>query len=213
MCYTLIFQVVVTGLQGSTYPDDTPGQKAIYEALLGPLVELVLGAGVEYEISTRRGQLRGSGLPPVEIDLKIVPLAVKFRSECARLSRAKQHGLANVYFNPCVTLATRYSIKLVFYMRTPFYSIGYSFRVRVEVLRAIAGRLNSSQINAYCVSNGPRPKLSVGPAAGYAGRRNSIFYMDAIKRYGYLLEERFLDKAYDRAQQFFIGKELFNQTS
>ncbi len=71
----------MTGLQGSTYPEDAPGQKAVYEAHLGPLVQLVLGAGVEYEISTRRGQLRGSCLPPVEIDLKVVPLAVKFRSK------------------------------------------------------------------------------------------------------------------------------------
>jgi len=29
--------------------------------------------------------------------------------------------------------------------------------------------------------------------------------MEAIKKYSYLLEERFLDKAYDRAQQFFNG--------
>ena len=72
-------------------------------------------------------------------------------------------------------------------------------------MRALATRITSSQVLAYCVTNGPRPKLSVGPAVGYAGRRNSVHYMEAIKRYGYLLEERLLEKAYDRAQQFFNG--------
>jgi hypothetical protein len=79
-------------------------------------------------------------------------------------------------------------------------------RVRVEVLRALASRVTSSQVMAYCIPNVPRPKLSVGPAPGYVGRRNSVFYVEAIKRYGYMLEERFLEKAYDRAQQFFVGK-------
>ncbi len=59
---------------------------------------------------------------------------------------------------------------------------------------------------AYCVYNGPRPKLSVGPSTGYAGRRTSVFYMEAIKKYGFMLEEKILERAYDRAQQFFNGE-------
>ncbi len=96
----------MTGIQGTSYPDDIPGQKTIYKAMLGPLVQTILGE-VDFEVSTRRGTLRGTSLPPVEIDLKEVALATRFRTECARLSRAKQNGLTNVYFNPCVTLATR----------------------------------------------------------------------------------------------------------
>ena len=82
-------------------------------------------------------------------------------------------------------------------------------RVRIEVLRALASKVTSSQLLTYCVSNGPRPKLSVGPAVGYPGRRVAHFYTEALKRYGYLLEESVLEKAYDRAQMFFTGALLF----
>ncbi len=99
--------MVITGLQASAYPEDAPGQKKVYVDLLTPIVERILGTGVEFELSPRRGFLRGTVLPPVEIDLKQVQLASRFRAEGARLSRAKQHGLGSVYFNPCITLATR----------------------------------------------------------------------------------------------------------
>ena len=114
---------------------------------------------------------------------------MRFRTEGARLSRAKHAGFANLYFNPSITLATR---------------------VRIEVLKALSNRVTSSKQLAYCVSNGPRPKLSVGPAAGYPGRRSSLHYAAAIKKYGYLLEDQFLDKAYARAQMFFSGMYQFS---
>lgn len=79
-------------------------------------------------------------------------------------------------------------------------------RVRIEVLKALANRVSNSQLLTYAVYNGPRPKLSVGPAAGFPGRRQALFYTEAIKQYGHLLEENLLDKAYDRAGMFFTGK-------
>jgi len=82
------------------------------------------------------------------------------------------------------------------------------FRVRIEVLRALASRVTSSQQLSYCLSNGPRPKLSIGPAVGYPGKRTSFFYTDAIKKFGHLLDDRFLEKEYDRAKMFFPGKYL-----
>ncbi len=78
-------------------------------------------------------------------------------------------------------------------------------RVRIEVLRALASLVSNNAILAYCIATGPRPKLSVGPTAGFPGRRQSHNYVDAIKKFGYLLHEHHLDKAYDRAQMFFIG--------
>ncbi len=194
---------MITGLQASAYPEDAPSQKKVYVELLTPIVEKILGTGVEFEVSQRRGFLRGTVLPPVEIDLKQVQLASRFRAEGARLSRAKQHGLGSVYFNPCITLATR-CVPTQSSNEYPQDLCNIS-RVRIEVLKAVATRIQSSQVLAYCVYSGPRPKLSVGPANGHAGRRNSVFYMEAIKRYGFLLEEKLLDRAYDRAQQFFIG--------
>jgi len=80
--------------------------------------------------------------------------------------------------------------------------------VRIEVLRALASRVTSSQQLSYCLSNGHRPKLSIGPAVGYPGKRTSLFYTDAVKRFGHLLDDRFLEKAYDRAKLFFQGKQM-----
>lgn len=99
--------MVISGLQGTTYPGDLTGQKNAFIAILGPIVEMILGAGIEYDVYPRRGVMRGRSLPPVEVDLKIPSLATRFKAEGARLSRAKQNGLGSVYFNPCVTLATR----------------------------------------------------------------------------------------------------------
>ncbi len=95
-------------------------------------------------------------------------------------------------------------------------------RVRVEILRALANRVSNTMLVAYCIPNGTRPRLSVGPASGYPGivllvvffalfiysvlgRRNTLNYVDAIRRYGHMLEDHFLDKAYDRAKMFFSG--------
>ena len=84
-----------------------------------------------------------------------------------------------------------------------------SFSVRIEILRSLSQRVTSSQLLTYCVSNGPRPKLSVGPANGFPGRRTALFFAEALRRYGYMLEEDNLEKAYDRAQMFFTGVSLF----
>ena len=72
--------------------------------------------------------------------------------------------MSHLFFNPCVTLATRWVSLLHF----PFQGrvlLLLLFSVRVEILRSLSQRVTSSQLLTYCVSNGPRPKLSVGPVA------------------------------------------------
>jgi hypothetical protein len=83
--------------------------------------------------------------------------------------------------------------------------INYS-RVRTEILKALSAKVSSSTVLAYCNTNGTRPKLSVGPPTGQSGRRVAFFYTEAIKKYGYLLEDSLLGKAYDRCQMFFTGE-------
>lgn len=75
----------------------------------------------------------------------------------------------------------------------------------------MANRVTNSNLLTYCVYNGPRPKLSVGPAAGFPGCRQAFDYADAVKRYGHLLEDSLLDKTYDRAQMFFTGMPDFER--
>jgi hypothetical protein len=196
--------VTLSGLTGTKYPDDVPGQKEIYQPLVLALVTQLLGQDKEFELFTRRGQVKRGTLPPVEIDLKDTQLAIKFRTEGARLSRAKQPGFASLFFNPTVTLATRYDTAMMIVGGT-YVNVFILSRVRAEILKVLSGKVSSSMILSYCVTNGPRPKLSVGPAAGKPGKRISYFYAEAIKKYGHLLDDSVLDKAYDRCQMFFTG--------
>ncbi len=62
-----LLQITVSGFTGTSYPDDLPGQKTMYSALLKPLVELVLGPGTEFELFPRRGAIRNGTLPPCEV--------------------------------------------------------------------------------------------------------------------------------------------------
>jgi len=84
------------------------------------------------------------------------------------------------------------------------------FSVRIEVLRAIATRISSQDITAYCVANLPKPYLSVGPPGGCGGGRTSFKYIEALETYGERLVEADLLKAYERAGGKFIGKHFIH---
>jgi hypothetical protein len=103
----------LSGLRGTSYPEDLAGQKAVYKPLVEAIIEQVLKEKLEFDLYPRRGTLRGTSLPPCEVDLKDNAWAMKLRTEGARLSRAKTEGLATVYFNPCVTLATRWVMDII----------------------------------------------------------------------------------------------------
>lgn len=105
--------MVISGLQGSVYPEDQASQRQILLPIIQPLVDKILGEGTPFDLYPRRGALRGTTLPPCEVDLGTTKLASKFRTEASRLSKAKHEGMGHLYFNPCVTLATRY-IKFTF---------------------------------------------------------------------------------------------------
>ena len=109
----LLLQVVISGFRGTVYPEDIPGQHALLRPLIEPILLKVLGSVPVFELFSRRGFLRNSVIPPCEVDLKDPSLASRFRSEAARLSRAKHDGFSQLYFNPCVTLATRYVLFLL----------------------------------------------------------------------------------------------------
>jgi hypothetical protein len=97
----------LSGLIGTSYPEDIAGQKAIYQPLVQALVAQLVGPETQFDLYPRRGQIKKGTLPPLEVDLKVPQLALKFRTEGARLSRAKQTGYAGLFFNPTLTLATR----------------------------------------------------------------------------------------------------------
>ncbi len=85
---------MISGFQGTSYPEDQPGQHLVLQPMIQPLVDKILGEVTPYDFNLRRGTLQGSVLPPCEVDLGSTKLATKFRTEAAKLSRA------HLYFNP-----------------------------------------------------------------------------------------------------------------
>ncbi len=102
-----MFKVVLNGFKGTEYPEDYAGQRAVFKPLVASVIEKVLKEKLEFDLFPRRGVLRGNSLPPCEVDMRDNNWAMKLRTEGAKLSRAKTEGLASLYFNPSVTLATR----------------------------------------------------------------------------------------------------------
>jgi len=75
--------------------------------------------------------------------------------------------------------------------------------VRIEILKAIALRVQTADLTAFCVANVAKPYLSVGPPKG---RRTSYKFVDAIEAYCELLIGKDLVKAYERAGTRFSGR-------
>ncbi len=98
---------MLSGFKGTAYPEDIVGQRAVFQPLIEPIVVLLLGVDTPFDLIPRRGVIRNGVLPPCEVDLRSPNIAQKFRLDGARLSKAKQNGLGNIYYNPCITLSTR----------------------------------------------------------------------------------------------------------
>jgi hypothetical protein len=169
-------------------------------------IKQVLGREVMFTVHGRNGELRNQTLPPVEIRFSDgAEVADTFRREGSRMSRDKKPNVSHLYFNACTTLATRYKLVL-FYLHPGLTIELVALRVRIEVLKALGIRLSNSQRSAYCVATHSKPYLSVGPPHGVQGRRQSYKYVEAIKSFGKILDDSFLDRAYERAGMNFTGK-------
>ena len=115
--FSPLFQIVVSGLRGTFYPDDLLGQKLVFKALLDPIVHAVLGPGVEFDLLPRRRFLRGNSLPPCEVNLRTCNIASRFKSEGARLSKSRLGGLAGIFFYSMHNLVDQ----VVFFVFLPLF--------------------------------------------------------------------------------------------
>jgi len=75
-------------------------------------------------------------------------------------------------------------------------------RVQVEVLKAIALKVQKPDVSAFCVANVSKPYLSVGPPKG---GRTTFKYVEAVESYCELLTNRDLVRAYEWAGTRFTG--------
>lgn len=100
--------MVVAGFPGTAYPTVQADRNAVFVPLVNSVISVVLKRKVSFSCVGRSGEVRRGTLPPVEVIFTDSDVADEFRKEGSRLSKAKQEGVAHLYFNACVTLATRY---------------------------------------------------------------------------------------------------------
>lgn len=97
----------MAGFPGTRYPTIQSERNSVFVPLVSAVVTIVLRKKVAFSCVGRSGEVRRGTLPPVEVIFTDSDTADEFRKEGSRLSKAKQEGVAHLYFNACVTLATR----------------------------------------------------------------------------------------------------------
>jgi len=184
-------RVVITGLAGlSVQPSTHAEKKAHYSASVSRLIEIAFASSEnapqvqDVYVNMRKDR----GQPLVEIRLNSASGASSFRCEGVRLAKAKHPEFAELFFANSVTQATR---------------------VRIEVLKALSKKLTSTTEEAFVQGFISRPVLQYhvreGERSQAEGVGRSYCYVDAIAKFGTLLNSSDLTKAYLRAGTTFAG--------
>ena len=77
-------------------------------------------------------------------------------------------------------------------------------RVRIEVLKAIAGKFSRNEERIYLTQTEPRPYIRVVNTTDRSEK--VLIYADAVSKYGLRLEREDLAKAYTKAGNNFYGQ-------
>lgn len=150
--------------------------QACPDAKVKPLVTDVI-------VSLHRNQVA----PSVEAKFETAASALLFRKAASTLAKAQDPGFVNLYFSNSVTQATR---------------------VRIEILKAIAKKLTTETKSAFVQSFISRPVMryvSEDENLEVSGTGRSYSFVDAVLRFGDLVQDADLTSAYKRAGGTFRG--------
>ena len=131
----------------------------------------------------RPGTSNDRAVPMVEVKLDSRETALDIRGKFVQLKK-NQVDLGSLHLANCVTLATR---------------------VRADILRALAVKLNNGGREYYVSSYNSRPVMHFNPGSG-RGQSKTMTFTDAIEKHGQLLSEDDLGAAYRRCGQSFKGQ-------
>ncbi len=184
-------RVVVSGLPRASSTHSTHAEKkAYYSQLISDLIAKScpqvdpLPVVTEVIVNLQRNQAS----PSVEAKIDSSAGALAFRKSASSLAKAQNPDFANLYFSNSVTQATR---------------------VRIEILKAIAKRLTTETETAHVQGFLSRPVLHYNVAEDAAsvasGTGRSYSFIDAVTRFGDLLQDVDLTAAYKRAGGTFRG--------
>lgn len=135
-------RVIVSGLEGEDYPNTPSDQKSYLAGRLRKLTKHIVGKLVFDVYPCREGKMSNVKIPAFEVRFPTVQYCDKFKSQAYKVVKEEEFkDLSTCIFSHKLTLATR---------------------VRTEILRAIARKLNIPEESGYCPIHNPRPILQVG---------------------------------------------------
>jgi hypothetical protein len=183
-------RVVMTGLKSkSVMPVDNKARiewlKKLATDIFNELVPSFTGK-IQY---LNQGKSMDKFLPMIEVKMDSVANAVAIRRAFAskRKDKSLSPELESLFVTNCVNLATR---------------------VRIDVLKSLARKVTDGKDLAYVSGFISRPMMHIKMAGAPANTRplKSFTYIDAITRFGNLLNRGDLTVAYDRAGVAFKGQ-------
>jgi hypothetical protein len=138
----------------------------------------------DVHINLRKDQ----GQPLVEARFDTVASAQAFRREGVKLAKAEHSEFSSLFIANCVTQSTR---------------------VRIEILKALSLKLTTEAELAYVQGFVSRPMFQFRSQEGFQsiaeGVGRGYTFVDAMAKFGHLLEHSDLSTAYVRAGSTFIG--------
>jgi hypothetical protein len=140
--------------------------------------------GVSSQITfVSQGRSNNRDMPLAEVKMTSKEVAIRLRKSFAQKEKSGQN-FERVYLSNCVTLATR---------------------VWIEILKAMAKKINSDREDFFIVGYTSRPILHVKPRMD--GQKTMwLSFSDALLRYGSGLREQDLGDSYRKAGVSFCGQ-------
>ena len=177
-------RIIMTGITSSTPPPTGPGPRKEW------LTKIV--SGIFHDIDPdfkgkilfiNQGRNSGKDIPMVEVRMESKEAAARIRKAYAD-KRKSGKDFGRLFIANCVGLATR---------------------VRVDVMKAIAAKLNDTDQAAYVTAFTSRPILHIKPKSGNQ-KPMAYTFGDAVERYGNMVNDGELSEAYRRSGTSFKGQ-------
>jgi hypothetical protein len=184
-------RLVINGLKSATpMPSDPRQCIELLKTISAQVFEALVPNFQGKIVYLTHGKSQGQTVPMVEIKMENPEQAMIIRRAYAEKKKNKSlsKDLDSLFIANCVSLATR---------------------VRVDVMKAIARRLTNQNDLAYVAGFTSKPMMHIrkaGPPSPATKPLKSFSYIDAVTRFGHLVDIDDLETAYGRAGTSFNGQ-------
>lgn len=177
-------RVIVTGFPADDCPTGAKEQKDFLVSTFREFIEGILGE-VVFDVYTKGGKTGRNKIPPFTLRFTSAKDCEMFRRESFKKAKSCTSGIKDVTFFPKLVLGTR---------------------IRIEILRAIAKKLNDPNLSGYCPIYDTRAILHLGPVVeGRVVREETLGFVDAVLRFRHLISVLDMDFAYQKVGNAYLN--------